>query len=111
MAYGNVYLSVYGDGTAYTDAVPPLVNGEEFTIFSTPDPGATLEDIRVWTSFDEAIAITVSEEVTLTYRSEWRNVYVDVYFSGAPIPPEPEPPKFFQKFPWLLAKAANEWRM
>jgi hypothetical protein len=111
MAYGNVYLSVYGDGTAYTDAVPPLVNGEDFTIYSTPDAGATLEDIRVWTSFDEAIAITVSEEVTLTYRSEWRNVYVDVYFSGAPIPPEPEPPKIFKKFPWLLAKAANEWRM
>ena len=111
MAYGNVYLNVYGDGTAYTDAVPPLVDGEEFTIYSTPYAGATLEDIRVWTSFDEAIAITVSEEVTLTYRSAWRNVYVDIYFSGAPVPPEPEPPKIFKKFPWLLAKVANEWRM
>lgn len=111
MAYGNVYLSVYGDGTAYTDAVPPLVDGEEFTIYSTPYAGATLEDIRVWNSFDEAIAITVSEEVTLTYRSTWRNVYVDIYFSGAPVPPEPEPPKIFKKFPWLLAKVADEWRM
>lgn len=111
MAYGNVYLSVYGDGTAYTDAVPPLVDGEEFTIYSTPYAGATLEDIRIWNSFDEAIAITVGEEVTLAYRSAWRNVYVDIYFSGAPVPPEPEPPKFFKKFPWLLAKAAQEWRM
>ena len=111
MAVGYVYLSVYGDGTAYTDAVPPLVEGETFHIYSTPFPDATLEDIRVWTSFDEAIAITVGQEVELAYRSAWRNVYVDVYFSGAPIPPEPEPPKFFTKFPWLLAKAANEWRM
>ena len=110
MAYGRVYLNVYGDGSAYTDAVPPLVDGESFTIYSTPYAGATLDDVRVWTSFDEAIAITVSEEITLTYSSSWRNIYVDIYFSGAPIPP-PEPPKFIKKFPRLLAKASNNWRM
>lgn len=108
---GRVYISVSGDGTAYTDAVPPLVDGEEFTIYSTPFEGATLEDVRVWTSYDESIAVEVSEEITLTYRSAWRSVYVNVYFSGAPIPPEPEPPSVVTKFPWLLAKAAKEWRI
>ena len=108
---GRVYIKVSGDGAAYTDAAPPLVDGEEFTIYCTPFYGATLEDVRVWTSYDESIAIEVSEEITLTYRSAWRNVYADVYFSGAPVPPEPEPHKFVEKYPWLLAKVAKEWRI
>lgn len=106
---GTVYLNVHGDGTAYTDAVPPLVEGEEFTIYSTPYAGATLDDVRVWSSYDESIAIVVSTEITLTYRSAWNNVYVEVYFSGAPIPP-PEPPTPAQKYPWLIAKVSQDWR-
>ena len=105
----RVYINISGDGYAYTDAVPPLVNGEQFTIYSVPYDGATLDDVRVWTSYDEAIAILVSTEITLTYNSAWNNVYVDVYFSGAPIPP-PEPPKFVDKYPWLLFKK-DFWRM
>ena len=106
----NVLLNVSGNGYAYTDAVPPLVNGEVFNIYSIPYAGETLDDIRVWDSHDNSIAITVGPTVTLTYSSAWGNVYVDIYFSGAPIPP-PEPPKFARKFPWLLAKAAQRWRI
>ena len=105
----RVYINISGNGYAYTDAVPPLVNGEQFTIYSVPYDGATLDDVRVWTSYDESIAVLVSTEITLTYNSAWNNVYVDVYFSGAPIPP-PEPPKFVDKYPWLLFKK-DFWRM
>ena len=104
-----VYISVSGDGTATTNAVPPLVDGEEIIIYCTPNPGATLDDVRIWTSYDEAIAILVSQEIHLTYQAAWRSLYVEVYFSGAPIPP-PEPPSFASMFPWLLAKAARNWR-
>ena len=109
MSYGNIFLNVSGDGTAYTNAVPPLVNGEEIIIYSTPNAGATLDDVRIWTSFDEMVAITVSTEIHLTYNSEWRNLYVDIYFSGAPIPP-PEPPSTAIKYPWLIAYVAQKWR-
>ena len=111
MATGRVYLNVFGDGTAYTDAVPPLVDGESFKIYSTPYAGATLDDIKLWTSYDESIAISVTEEQTLTYHTEWRNVYVEAWFTGSEPGPEPEPPKFWEKYPWLLAKAAKEWRI
>ena len=106
----GVYLNVSGDGTAYTNAVPPLVDGEEIIIYCTPYAGATLQDVRVWTSYDESVAISVSTEIHLTYQSIWNSLYVDVYFSGAPIPP-PEPPSPARKYPWLIAKAAQEWRM
>ena len=106
---GRIYVNVYGDGTCY--AIPTTVtNLETFTIYAYPFEGASLEDLRAWTSYDESIAISVVEEQTLTYRTEWRNVYIDAYFSGAPVPPEPEPPKIFKKFPWLLAKVAQNWR-
>lgn len=106
----GVYFNVSGDGTAYTNAVPPLVDGEEIILYCTPYSGATLQDVRVWNSYDESIAISVSTEIHLTYQAAWNNLYVDVYFSGAPIPP-PEPPSPGRKFPWLIAKAAQEWRM
>ena len=106
----NVFLNVSGDGTAYTNVVPPLVDGEEIIIYCNPNPGATLDDVRVWTSYDYSVAISVSTEIHLIYQSIWRSLYVDVYFSGAPIPP-PEPPKASEKFPWLIAKAAQKWRL
>ena len=112
MATGRVYLNVFGDGTAYTDAVPPLVDGESFKIYSTPYAGATLDDIRLWTSYDESIATEVAEEITVIYRSAYKNIYVEIYFSGAPEPPGPgpTPTPIFKKFPWLLAKVAQDWR-
>lgn len=108
---GKVFVNVFGDGSAYVVPTYNLSDGEEFTIYSTPFEGATLEDIQLWTSYDEPIAASVTEELTMEYRSAWRNVYAEIYFSGAPIPPEPEPPKFWEKYPWLLAKAAKEWRI
>ena len=105
----QVFLNVSGNVTATTNAVPPLVDGEEIIIYCTPYAGATLDDVRVWTSYDEAVAITVSQEIHITYQSAWRSLYVEVYFSGAPIPP-PEPPKFVDKYPWLLFKK-DFWRM
>lgn len=112
MATGRVYLNVYGDGTAYTDAVPPLVDGESFKIYSTPFPGATLDDIRLWDSYDQSIAITPSEELTVIYRSAYRNIYADIYFSGSPEPPGPgpTPTPILKQFPWLIAKIAQDWR-
>ena len=45
---GKVFLNVSGDGSAY--CVPPageeLVNGEQFTVYFTPDGGAELTDVR-----------------------------------------------------------------
>ena len=107
---GRVYISTYGDGYAYVIPSYELSDGEEFTIYSVPYEGASFEDIRLWTSYDESIAITPSEEVTLEFSSAWRNVYAEVYFSGAPVPPEPDPPNIFKKFPWLIAKIAQDWR-
>lgn len=107
---GRIFVNISGDGTCYT--IPTQVtNLESFTIYAYPFEGATLEDLRAWTSFDESIAISVTEEQTITYHTEWRNVYIDAYFSGAPVPPEPEPPSAAKKFPWLIAKAAQNWRM
>ena len=106
----TIYFHVYGDGSAYTTAVPPLVDGEEIVIYCNPYPGATLDDVRIWDSHDYSIAITVSQEIHLIYDRTWNNLYVDVYFSGAPIPP-PEPPTPVEKWPWLFAKAAQNWRV
>lgn len=112
MATGRVYLSVHGDGSAYTDAVPPLVDGESFKIYSTPNIGATLDDIRLWTSYDESIATEIAEKITVIYRSAYKNIYADIYFSGSPEPPGPgpSPTPILKKFPWLLAKVAQDWR-
>lgn len=98
----DVFLNVRGDGTASTNVLPPLVDGEEIIIYCTPYPGATLDDVRVWDSYDRSIAITVSQEIHLTYNRVWNNLYVDIYFSGAPIPP-PQPPQPARKYPWLFA--------
>ena len=72
----------------------------------------TLEDIKLWTSYDESIATEVAEEITVIYRSAYRNIYAEIYFSGSPEPPGPgpTPTPIFKKFPWLLAKVAQNWR-
>ena len=106
----RIYITTYGNGTCY--AIPDTVtNLEEFTLYAVPYEGETLEDLKAWTSYDESIAIAVAEEQTITYRTEWRNVYVTAYFSGSVDPPTPEPPTPAQKFPWLIAKAAQNWRI
>lgn len=104
---GKVFLNVSGDGSAR--CVPPageeLVNGEQFTIYFTPDGGAELTDVRAFDSHDYAVALPAISDNTLTmaFRSGWGNLYVDIYFSGSPEPPSP-----VGSVPiWLLKKAAD----
>lgn len=106
----RVYVNTTGDGAAYVDNYT-VTEGMDFTLTCIPDTGATLDDIRMWTSYDESIACQVIPVQTITYQSIWKNVYIDVYFSGAPVPPSPEPPRAIKKFPWLFAnKSSNRWR-
>ena len=106
----KIYCDAHGEGTCY--AIPSTVtNLEDFTLYAEPFEGSELLDLKAWTSYDESIAIEVTEEQTLTYHTEWRNVYVEAWFTGSDPGPEPEPPKFLEKYPWLLAKVAKEWRI
>lgn len=106
---GRIFINVSGDGTCY--AIPNTVtNLETFTLYAIPFEGATLEDLRAWTSFDESIAISVTQEQQITYRTEWRNVYIDAYFSGGVTPVDPEPPTVFDKYLWLLFKMKKNRR-
>ena len=97
----DVFLNVFGNGYATTDALPPMVEGETFTITFYPDPGETLEDVRAFDSHDYPVALPsiVGNVLTMTWRSDWGNLYVDIYFSGGPTPPPPTP----TLLPWMIA--------
>ena len=102
---GKVFLNVSGDGSAYCvpAAGTELADGERFEIFSVPFSGADLEDIRAFDSHDYSVAIPVGEHIVMAFRSGWGNLYVDIYFSGAPVPPQPS-----TGIPiWLMKKAAD----
>lgn len=94
----EVFLNDFGNGYTTTDALPPMVEGEWFTIRFYPDGGGELLDVRAWDSHDFSIALpaVVNNELSLQWRSVWGNLYVDSYYSGA-TPPEPEP-----QFLWPL---------
>ena len=100
----EVFLNVRGDGYATCDAIPPMVEGESFTIRFYPDAGATLDAVRAYDSHDYAVALppVVNNELTTTFRSAWGNLYVDIYFSGSPTPPTPA-----GSFIWLWLKIAK----
>lgn len=108
---GKVFLNVSGDGSA--SCVPPageeLVNGEVFTMYFVPDGGAELESVRAFDSHDYSVAlppVSQNNTITMSFRSGWGNLYVDVYFSGSPVPPSP-----VGSVPiWLLKKAADNNR-
>lgn len=100
----RVYFNVRGEGTAYCDT-QDLIEGEEFTIYCVAFEGSELLDVKLWTSDDQSIAITVDNEITLTYQSIYGNIYADIYFTGS----EPQPEPLF-RYPWLLAKVARKWR-
>ena len=86
----EVFLNDMGNGYSTTDALPPMVEGEQFTIHFYPDPGETLDDVRAFDSNDYAVALppVVNDEITMNFRSGWGNLYVDVYYSGS-TPPGP----------------------
>ena len=94
----QVFLNIFGNGTAYTDAIPPMVEGEEFHIYSTPDPGSQLDDVRAYDSYDYPVALIPSTDITMTWRAAWNNLYVEIYFTGSTPPPTPPLPI------WLLFK-------
>lgn len=100
----QVFLNVRGNGTAYVDNEAPT-QGEEFTIHCIPFDDAELLDVKLWTSDDQSIAITVGPDITLTYQSIYGNVYADIYFTGS----EPQPEPLF-RFPWIL-KRQELWRL
>ena len=101
----DVYLNVHGDGSASTDATPPMTEGEIFTIFFHPDGGSELLDVRAYDSHDYAVALppVTDNELTMRFRSGWGSLYVDIYFTGSE-PPEPEPP-----IPYWLLFINNKW--
>lgn len=97
----DVFLNVHGNGYATCDAVPPLVEGEYFTIHFYPDADAELLDVRAYDSHDHSVALppVVDNEISMAFRSAWGNLYVEIYFSGStpPTPPTPTSRKF-----WLI---------
>lgn len=105
----EVFLNVFGNGTASTDALPPMVDGETFTITCTPDPGETVESVRAYDSHDYSVALPPldqNNQITMNFRSGWGNLYVDIYFSGS-TPPPPGPGSFPL---WILFKDDKWWR-
>ena len=104
----RVYVQSFGAGYTYVDNDAPT-SGEAITIFCIPDPGSQLEEVQAWTSYDEAIALDpLDPQQTIYYNPAWRNVYIEAYYTGST--PEPDPPTFVEKFPWLL-KQREFWRM
>lgn len=101
----DVYLNVFGDGSASTDASPPMTEGEIFTIYFHPEGESELLDVRAFDSHDYAVALppVTDNELTMRFRSGWGSLYVDIYFTGAE---PPEPPLPF----WLLFLNNKWWR-
>ena len=106
---GKVFLNPQGNGTAYCipAAGTELSNNEVFELYCVPDSGATLEDIRAYDSYDHSVAVPTGEHVVIRFKSIWNNLYIDIYFTGSPEPPTPQP----TTIPiWLLKKAADHNR-
>lgn len=106
----QIYFNVFGNGTYWTDANPPMVDGETFTVRFIPDGGAELLTVQAFDSNDYAIALPtiVNNELTMQFRASWGNMYMDIYFSGS-TPPEPPTSNKF----WLIMaiKKNNERRL
>lgn len=103
----EVFLNTFGNGYATTDALPPMVEGETFTIHFYPDPGEDLLSVQAFDSHDYSVALppVVNNEITMNFRSGWGNLYVDVYFSGST---PPGPPTSIPV--WLMMKMAENNR-
>lgn len=103
---GKIFLNNNGNG--YTYCVPPfgieLANNESFTVYFNPDAGATLDDVRAYDSYDFPIALPAitNNSLTMTFRTSWRNMYLEVYYSGSPTPPPPPPVTHFDLVTLLL---------
>ena len=101
----QVFLNDFGSGYTTTDALPPMVQGEQFTITFHPDGGAELLTVQAFDSHDYAVALpaVVNNQITMTWYSHWGNLYVDAYYSGS----DPPPPVPTTKW-WLLWALKNQ---
>lgn len=98
-----------GDGYAWVDKPYPY-DGASVTLRCVPAEGESLVDIFATDSWDNPIALDPTAEVqTFTYDNNWRNVYIEVKFTGT-TPPEPPTPPVVNTLLWLLFKAARNWR-
>ena len=90
-----IWVSHTGNGIAYVDNASPL-DGDNVTLYATPDSGETLQDIYALDSGGHYIAMSVTQVQTFTYHSSWGDVSIYVEFSGT-TPPTPTLPL------WLIA--------
>ena len=108
----QIYFNVFGNGAYWTDANPPMVDGEWFTVRFIPDPDCELLQVNAFDSYDYSIALPpiLNNEISMQWRSSWGNMYMDIYFTGStpPEPPTPTSGKF-----WLIMaiKKNNERRL
>lgn len=107
----QIFFNVFGNGTYWTDANPPMVDGEWFTVRFIPDGDAELLTVQAYDSYDYGIALPpiVDNELSMQFRTIWGNMYMDIYFSGST---PPEPPAL--RKPWWLImglKKNNERRL
>lgn len=104
----KVFVKSFGNGYCWVNNEAPT-QGEAITIYCEPYIGEDLEEVQAWTSYDESIALTPqATQQTIYYQSTWRNVYIEAYFTGST--PDPDPPTFVEKYPWLLFKK-DFWRL
>lgn len=103
----SVMVNVTGNGSAYVDNPYPNP-GETVTLYAHPNAPDTLDDITAMDEWGYSIALATVEVQSFTYQAAYGDiVYISVIFTGV-TPPEPP---FAQKYIWLLAKAAQRWRM
>ena len=104
----SVMVNVTGNGTAYVDNPSPNI-GDTVTLYAYPNSPDTLDDITAMDEWGYSIALATTNVQSFTYQAAYGDiVYISVVFSGVTPPP---PPPFAQKYIWLLAKAAQRWRM
>lgn len=107
----QIFVNVsQGNGYAYVDKPYPY-DGATVTLTCVPAEGESLIDIKATDSWDNPIALAPTQEVqSFTFDNDWRNMYIEVKFSGT-TPPEPPEPPVYTRLLWLLIKAANDWRL
>lgn len=81
----NIWVTSTGNGSAYVDNPQP-VDGDVITLYCTPDPGETLDDVTATDFQGYAIALATVPVQTFTYQAAWNDMYINVVFSGSPGP-------------------------
>lgn len=95
---GQVFISTFGNGTAYVDDYYP-VNNQRIKLTCVPYSDSHLDHITATDSYDHAIAVLQTLEQYIKFNSAWNNLYIEVYFDTGPTPPTPTTVPI-----WLLFK-------